>query len=139
MNEMHFRPIPIDVEVLEDLRLLWGQFIPRIADRSDETEAELFDLVISGRVQVGLIWDGKTAHALIGIVYRKAGRELIAEVHWAAGFGVKNWQHLLPEIEQYVKGQVGCTIIKPICRPGWKRLLKQHGYRMTHMMMEKAL
>ena len=83
MSEMHFVPIQTDVQTLYKLRRLWGPFIPAIADRSDETEAELFDLVISGKVQVGLVWDGKQAHALIGLLYRKAGRELVAEVRWA--------------------------------------------------------
>ena len=139
MNDMHFRPLPTDVEVLHDLRLLWGQFIPKIAKRSIETEDELFDAVISGRVHACLIWDGQRAHALIGIVYRKVGREFIAELHWAAGFGVKNWQQLLPEVERYLKEEVHCTIVKPICRAGWKPLLKRHGYQVTHLMMEKRL
>ena len=139
MSELQFRTIPQNDKDIYNLRLLWGQFIPRIAKRSGEPEAELFDLVIRKQVQVGLIWDGKKAHALIGIVYRKTGDKLIAEVHWATGFGVKDWQHLLPEIEKYVKEQVGCTIIKPICRPGWQPLLKKAGYKRTHVMMEKVL
>ena len=97
--------------------------------------------MISGRVQIAIIWDHdkKAARALIGIQTRKVGRELIGEVHWATGFGVKDWQHLLPQLERYLKEHVGCTIIKPICRPGWKPLLKAHGYKQTHVMMEKAL
>ena len=138
MSEMLFRPIPMNDKDIYELRLLWGQFIPRIAARSDESEAELFDLVITKRVEVGLIMDGTKARALIGIVRRKAGRELIGEVHWVTGFGAKDWQHLLADVERYLKDS-GCTISKPICRPGWKRLLKDHGYQMTHLMMEKAL
>ena len=139
MSEMHFVPVPTNIDLLYRLRAIWGPFIPRIAKRSGESEQELFDQVISGHVQIGLIWDGKQAHALLGILYRKYGCELVGEVHWAAGFGVKNWQHLLPEIEQYLKEQVGCTIIKPICRPGWKPLLKKAGYRETHVTMERRL
>ena len=50
MSEMHFVAIPTDVDILYKLRRLWGPFIPAIADRGDQTEAELFDLVIGGRV-----------------------------------------------------------------------------------------
>ena len=139
MSEVHFVPIPTDVDALYKLRALWGPFIPRIADRSDETEQELFDAVISGRVQIGIVWDGEKAHALIGIVYRKLGRELIGEIHWAAGWGSKDWRDLLVEVERYLKEHVGCTIIKPLCRPGWKPFLKKHGYKQTHVIMEKML
>ena len=140
MGELMFRPIPRDDKVIHELRLLWGQFIPRIADRSDETEAELFDLVISKQIQAGLIIDGEgNAHALIGILYRQAGRELIAEVRWVTGFGSKQWRHLLVEIERYVKEQVHCTVIKAICRPGWKPFLKTQGYKQTHVCMERML
>jgi hypothetical protein len=138
MSELCFRPLPTDPDVLEKLAPLWGQFLPAIADRGDETLDELIDLVIHGTVQVGLVWDGKRAHALIGIIRRKTGREIIGEVHWATGFGSKDWQHLLPELERYLK-ETGCTLIKPICRPGWQRLLKAHGYKRTHVLMEKSL
>jgi hypothetical protein len=136
---MHFVPIPTTQEALRKTRHLWLPLLPRIADRSDETIDELIDLVISGRMQIAIIWDGEKARALLGMQYRRAGRELIGEVHWATGFGVKNWQHLLPELERYMKEHQGCTIIKPICRPGWRPLLKAHGYKQTHVMMEKPL
>ena len=139
MSEMQFVPIPTDVNELYRLRSIWGPFIPGITRRSGESEQELFDQIINGRVQIGLVWDGKQAHALIGILYRKSGHELVGEVHWVTGFGVKDWQHLLPELERYLKQQVGCTVIKPICRPGWKPLLKKAGYKQTHVMMEKRL
>ena len=137
---MHFVPIPTTEQALRKSAPLWLPFLPRIADRVDETVDELIDLVISGRVQIGLVIDDDDkAHALIGIQYRKAGRELIGELHWATGFGVKEWQHLLSEVEKYLIEHVGCTIIKPICRPGWKPLLKKHGYKQTHVMMEKPV
>jgi len=137
---MRFVPIPTTEDALRGTRKFWLPFIPRIADRSDETVDELLDLVVSGRVQIALVWDESKneARALIGLSYRKLGREIVGEVHWAAGFGVKDWQHLLPQVERYLK-DVNCTIMKPICRPGWKRFLKQHGFRQTHVVMEKML
>jgi hypothetical protein len=138
---MHFVPIPTTEKALRDSSQHWLPFLPRIAGRSDETPEELLDLVISGRMQIGIVWDDQNneARALLGIQIRKAGCELIGEVHWGTGFGVKDWQHLLPQLEQYLKAHLKCTIIKPICRPGWKPLLKAHGYKQTHVMMEKPL
>jgi hypothetical protein len=145
---MHFVPIPTPradqpihgTEVFKTSRV-WLPFIPRIADRSDETIDELIDLVVRGEIQIGIIWDEdkREARALIGIAYRQLGRELVAELRWATGFGARDWQHLLGEVERYVKEHVGCTILKPICRPGWKPLLKRHGFKQTHVVMEKML
>ena len=120
---MRFVPIPTSEEALRRSAHIWLPFIPRIADRSDETVDE----------------KQNKARAVIGISYRKLGRELVAELHWAAGFGMKDWEHLLPQVEQYLKEHVHCTISKPICRPGWKPLLKKHGYKQTHVVMEKML
>ena len=68
---------------------------------SVETEQEISAQIKSGNVHIGLVWDGTRAHALIGMLMRRAGRELIGEVHWVTGFGVKDWQHLLPELERF--------------------------------------
>ena len=145
---MRFIPIPTpraDQPILETAIYktshVWLPFIPRIADRSDETIDELIDLVVCAQIQIGVIWDEdkREARALIGLAYRRLGRELVAELRWATGFGAKDWRHLLSEVEQYVKEHVGCTISKPICRSGWKPLLRQHGYKQTHVVMEKML
>jgi len=138
---MHFVAIPTTEQALRKYQAHWLPFLPKIAERSNETIDDLLDLVITFRMQIGVIWDDerREARALIGLQYRKAGPQLIGEVHWVTGFGAKEWQHCLEEIEQYLKDHVRCTIIKPICRPGWKPLLKSHGYRMTHLMMEKSL
>jgi hypothetical protein len=119
----------------------WLPFIPRIADRSDETVDELIDLVVRGQIQIGIIWDeGKREpRALVGILYSKLGRELVGELRWATGWGSRDWRQLLSEVEKYLKEHVGCTIIKPVCRPGWRPFLKQHGYKQTHVVMEKML
>jgi len=145
---MRFVPIPTPRtgQAVEDTELWktrahWMPFMPRIAARSDETLGELIDHVRSGRVQLGVVFDTETqtTHAVIGMVYRILGREHVGEVHWVTGWGAKDWQHLLPQLEKYLKEHKGCTKIKPICRPGWQPLLKVHGYKRTHVMMEKRL
>jgi len=149
MSAMHFVPLPPFDHALEmsapekqPLRRLaphWLPFLPRIADRTDETIEELLDAIRDNRIGLGIVWDGSRAHALVGYMLRPAGRELIGEVHWITGWGTKRWRELLPELEQFLKDYHHCTIIKPICRPGWKPFLKQHGYKQTHVMMEKLL
>jgi len=57
---------------------------------------------------------------------------------WLAGFGREQWQELLPEFEQMLR-DAGCVMCRPVCRPGWSRYLKQRGYRLKHVIMEKPL
>src|SRR5215831_6896334 len=97
--------LPLKAQPVGQLGPIWLPFLPRIAARSTETEDELLDLVLTGQMQIGIVWDDekKQARALLGMQYRKAGGELIGEVHWGTGFGVKDWQHLLPQLEAYLK------------------------------------
>ena len=55
MSEMHFAPIPTEINSLYRLRHLWGPFVSGIAKRSVETEQEILDQIISGHVQIGLV------------------------------------------------------------------------------------
>jgi len=40
--------------------------------------------------------------------------------------------------ERYLK-DMNCVECRPICRLGWSRQLKQRGYKITHLVMEKRL
>ena len=119
----------------------WSQFLPAIAKRSKETVLALLAKIERKDVQPILIWDedAERAVALLGVAYHRRGDDLIAELIWTTGTGRENWQHLLGELERYLKEHIGCAVIRPICRPGWKPFLKQRGYHETRVMMEKVL
>jgi hypothetical protein len=136
-----FVPIPTSPIDLFNTRELWLPFVEAISRRSKEPLADMIDAIRTGRAQIALVWDEKKkeAQALVGMQFRQRGPELIGEIHWLTGRGMKEWQHLLPQMERYLKEHMGCSIIKPICRPGWSRLLKKHGYKTTHHIMERAL
>jgi hypothetical protein len=137
---MQFLPLPPTYKDLTYLFPLWYPFLDDISKRSKEPVQDLLGAVKRGDVRIALVWgDDNKAHALIGMQYRKRGDDLIGEIVWLTGKGMKDWQHLLPELEKFLREHMHCTIIKPICRPGWSRLLKQHGYKTTHLMMEKSL
>ena len=76
---------------------------------------------------------------MLGIRYLRCNDDLIAEWIWMTGKGMKQWTHLLADLETYLTEHIGCAEIRPVCRPGWSRLLKQRGYRITHYTMEKRL
>ena len=133
-------PIPTEPEYLLPLQSHWLPFLQRISQHSREPVETLLAPITRREVQIILAWDDEAlqAVALAGVKRWRRGDEIIADIIWATGFDHKTWQHLLPELERYLK-DTGCAECRPICRPGWSKLLKQHGYRTTHLQMEKRL
>lgn len=138
---MQLLPVPMTDEHLQRTAQHWLRFLPAIAKRSKEPIRTLFANVMQKDVQPFLIWDEalQCAVAMLGVAYKKRGDDLIGELIWTTGSRRKDWEHLLPELERYLKEHIGCVAIRPICRPGWKPFLKQRGYRETHVTMEKVL
>jgi hypothetical protein len=48
------------------------------------------------------------------------------------------WQFLVKDIEQFAKDE-DCLMMELIARPGWKRILNNFDYKMTHVVLEKKL
>lgn len=48
------------------------------------------------------------------------------------------WEPLLDDVEAWAKAN-GASLMQPIARPGWERVLAKRGYRKTHVMLEKVL
>jgi len=148
---MHFVPIPTTHEALRGSSHHWLPFIRDISRRSHEPLDKLLDLVVSGEVQLGLVWDGQLAHALLGIrLVRDDNGDLVGEIVWLIGKGAKDWLHLRPELEKYLS-ELGCKKIRPIAPRAWWRRLKDHGYeakgvfreaegfKKPHLILEKQL
>ena len=98
------------------------------------------DRILRKEVQIILIWDEerKQAVAMLGMRYHQRGEDKIAEWIWMVGRNHKSWQHLLPELEQYLR-DIGCDECRPLCRPGWRKILQAAGYKLTHVQLEKPL
>ena len=137
---MRLIAIPIEDEALKVTAPHWFPFLPKIAARTKETVAELRRKVMTKEMRLVLVWDDdtRTAAALIGVRLHYRGDDLIAELLWMTGSGRQQWQHLLPDLENLLR-EAGAKEFRPLCRPGWGPLLKQHGYRMTHVQFEKVL
>lgn len=132
-------PVPTTREHLERSARHWLPFVESIAERAREPVTVLIDDVMSGRVQVHLVWneDAKEAKALAGVRIVMRGSDRIAELIWCTGEGMADWADLVSDIERYCKEHLNCAGIKAICRPGWKKTLAPKGYRLTHLVMEK--
>jgi hypothetical protein len=136
---MRLFPIPIDENSLLDWAPFWVPFLPSIARRTKESVQELARKVMTREVRLTLLLDDNDKPvALFGVRLHMRGDDLIAEWVWMTGQRYKTWAHMLPDFEQLLKlaGVVEC---RPICRPGWAKILKPAGYRLTHITMEKVL
>lgn len=137
---MRLIPVPIDDKALQDTAQHWMPFLPMIARRTKETLVELIRKVTAKEMRIVLIWDEATNKptGLIGVRLHYRGADLIGELLWTAGHGRQQWQHLLSDLENLLR-DAGVKECRPLCRPGWSKLLKRHGYRLTHVQMEKVL
>ena len=132
------RLVPIPLTEHEAWTEYWLPFLPRIAQRSHESVADLIQQIWDRKVRLVLVMDGEQAKALVGVRIHQMNGKSCGDMIWLAGFGREQWQELLPEFEQLLR-DAGCDLCRPICRPGWSKYLKQRGYRITHVMMEKPL
>jgi hypothetical protein len=135
------RLIAIPFTQLEEYVSHWLPFLPMIARRSKEPIRALIDRIMSKEMRIVLVWDDDSnrATALVGVRMHMRGDDMIGEWLWMAGYGRKQWEHLLPELEKLLR-QAGCVECRPLCRPGWARaVLAKHGYKVTHIQMEKSL
>lgn len=137
---MRLIAIPVDDEALRTSSAHWMPFLPLIAKRSKEPLTTLIDRIMRKEMRLVLVWDEQRtrAAALLGVRLHYRGDDLIGELLWLVGDDCKSWQHLLPDVEQMLR-DAGCVECRPLCRPGWSRLLKQQGYKLTHVQMEKVL
>ena len=135
---MRLEPVPH--ALLADLAPLWLPFLPSIARRSKESVQELYRKVMDREVWLTLVWDDATNKpvALIGVRFHMRGPDMIAEWLWMTGHNHRAWIDLLPEFEQLLR-KAGAVEIRPLCRPGWAKILKAAGYKVTHIQLEKSL
>jgi hypothetical protein len=142
---MHLVPIPTTPEYLNASFKLWSPFLPYIAHRSPWSVEQLLTKLCLHEVQPVLILDGNTPVALLGVSIVDDNGERVAELVWTTGKRRHEWQHLLGELESYLREHVQCVKCRPICRPGWKKFLEANGYRVVeiksdkHAVMEKVL
>lgn len=127
--------------MLEGSAGYWRPYILKISERDKCDPSEKERMLYAGEAQAFLVWDdvARKPQAFLGVRYVKRGADPIAELIWLMGENRAAWAHLFGELETYLRDQQGCVGIKAIARPGWSKHLKFHGYRLTHLTMEKPL
>jgi hypothetical protein len=142
---MQLVPIPTTPEYLSASFDLWSPFLPQIAARSPWTVEELLIKLCLHEVQPVLVVGGDKPVALLGVAIVDDNGERNAELVWLTGVQRHEWQHLITELESYLRDHVHCMKCRPICRRGWCKFLAAQGYRQIavkpdkHVIMEKVL
>ena len=143
---MQLVPVPTRLDYLNATLSRWAPFLADIAKRSPFTVEDLLRKIHALEVQPVLVLDdAQNAVALLGLSICEENGERIAELVWPTGKQRHRWQHMLPELERYLREHVQCAKCRPVCRRGWKPFLEKHGYTFVrinedkHVIMEKVL
>ncbi len=103
--------------------------------------SDVNDACLSGDNQLWLVWDDDAEEKLKGVVVTRIiirPNSKVANIFICTGKQRKLWQDRLHDIEKWAKDNK-CTHFETYARPGWSKLLKQKGYKMTHYLLEKKL
>ena len=104
----------------------------------------VYETAKQGKFQVWVIWDKNekiTTNKYYGVVVteiikRKHGK--VCHVYIVTGRQMSKWQHLISGIEKFAKEE-NCKMMELITRPGWQRVYNNHGYKKTHVVLEKEI
>ena len=104
----------------------------------------VYETAKQGKFQVWVIWDKDekiTTNKFYGVVVteiikRKHGK--VCHVYFVTGRQMSKWQHLISRVEEFAKDE-GCKMMELIARPGWQKVYNNHGYKRTHVVLEKQI
>ena len=101
------------------------------------TADEVWRQIETGHAQLWLVWsDGPQAVCVTQLDSTSKGKH--CRIWIMVGKGMDGWGHLINELEQWARRE-GCNMMRHEARPGWSKMLKQHGYHMPHVILEKEL
>jgi hypothetical protein len=111
-----------------------------LTSREKETAFDVRRDARYGERQVWVIWDGDAKEVLAVVVTQLINhpRKRTCRINICVGEQRERWQHHIRIIENWAR-ENGCRGMELMARPGWSRVLKQHGYDTTHHMVEKDL
>ena len=133
----------------EQLDIVWSLIEKDIKDAlaySGNLTSSSFVLEKSkeNKFQVWVLWDKDkktTREKYFGVVVTEIiKRELgkVCHIYIMTGRQRHKWQFLVKDIEQFAIDE-DCLMMELIARPGWKRILNNFDYNMTHVVLEKKL
>jgi hypothetical protein len=122
--------------------MLWEPVRPFIeramAESAYDEPYSVYEAVKEERAVLWVVWDAGEILAVVVTQLSTTPKSKACGIWICTGNGRENWQELITEIEDYARREE-CTLMRHSARTGWARVLKPHGYKMTHAILEKAL
>ena len=122
---------------------VWSFAVKDIADalarsngyaRAEHIKKEILD----NKMQLWILWDSETKEyygvCVTEIIQRPLQRCLNIKI--MKGRHRDKWQHLIKHVEEFA-WKNNCDLLELVARPGWKKVLKQYGYKESHVLLEK--
>ena len=122
---------------------VWSFAVKDVADalarsngyaRAEHIKKEILD----NKMQLWILWDSETKEyygvCVTEIIQRPLQRCLNIKI--MTGKHREKWQHLIKHVEEFA-WQNNCDLLELVARPGWKKVLKQYGYKESHVLLEK--
>ena len=94
--------------------------------------------ILDNKMQLWILWESETKEyygvCVTEIIQRPLQRCLNIKI--MTGRHRDKWQHLIKYVEEFA-WKNNCDLLELVARPGWKKVLKQYGYKESHVLLEK--
>ena len=122
---------------------VWSFAVKDVADalarsngyaRAEHIKKEILD----NKMQLWILWDSETKEyygvCVTEIIQRPLQRCLNIKI--MTGRHRDKWQHLIKHVEEFA-WKNNCDLLELVARPGWKKVIKQYGYKESQVLLEK--
>ncbi len=102
--------------------------------------SDIVKKIASGNMQLWVIYEEET-DKVQGICITEIAvfpQRKICRFLCATGDSSEEWIDLISVIEEWAE-TMGCDGFQAECRPGWERLLRDFGYKKSHVILNKEL
>ena len=127
----------------DKVKQVWSIVVKDIADALARSNAyaraeHIKKDILDNKMQLWILWDSETKEyygvCVTEIIQRPLQRCLNIKI--MKGRHRDKWQHLIKHVEEFA-WENNCDLLELVARPGWKKVLKQYGYKESHVLLEK--
>ena len=127
----------------DKVKQVWSIVVKDIADALARSNAyaraeHIKKDILDNKMQLWILWDSETKEyygvCVTEIIQRPLQRCLNIKI--MKGRHRDKWEHLIKHVEEFAWHN-NCDLLKLVARPGWKKILKQYGYKESHVLLEK--
>ena len=89
--------------------------------------------------QLWIVYEGNIIYAAILTSIEDYPQKRVLNYQAVGGFEMESWYHDVSGILHQFAKDVGCEGIETICRKGFVKKHKEHGFKETHVLMYKDI